>query len=239
MTRAADDLADRLAAIRRDFPRALDLGDARPSISRRSVAAGGRPTPCARRGRSLAGRRDRRDSIVVDEEAPALRARKFRSDRVGHVAAMGQRSSRRFRASATLPRRPTGCFSPAWPAAPVLSNCAPRLAQAEDEICGGASPRVSPFVDVRDLGGLLQRAGFALPVADVDAFTLRYDSMFALCDELRAMGAANALDRTLAQTVAPLGVCARGGNLRRAFFRRRRTRARELRDRLALRLGAA
>jgi len=51
------------------------------------------------------------------------------------------------------------------------------LARAEDEILGGASPRVSPFVDVRDLGGLLQRAGFALPVTDADAFTLRYDSM--------------------------------------------------------------
>ena len=67
------------------------------------------------------------------------------------------------------------------------------FAQAEEEICRGASPRVSPFVDIRDLGGLLQRAGFALPVADVDSFTLRYDSMFALCAELRAMGAANAL----------------------------------------------
>jgi hypothetical protein len=46
---------------------------------------------------------------------------------------------------------------------------------------------------VRDLGSLLQRAGFALPVTDADVFTLRYDSMFALCNELRRMGAANAL----------------------------------------------
>ena len=67
------------------------------------------------------------------------------------------------------------------------------LAQAEEEITGGASPRVSPFVDVRDMGGLLQRAGFALPVADIDSFALRYDSVFGLMRDLRAMGAANVL----------------------------------------------
>jgi len=67
------------------------------------------------------------------------------------------------------------------------------LIEAESEISGGASLRVSPFVDLRDLGGLLQRAGFALPVTDVDSVTLRYDSMLALCAELHAMGAGNAL----------------------------------------------
>jgi len=52
---------------------------------------------------------------------------------------------------------------------------------------------VAPFVDVRDAGGLLQRAGFALPVADADAVTVRYDSLFHLMRDLRAMGATNAL----------------------------------------------
>ena len=58
---------------------------------------------------------------------------------------------------------------------------------------GGASPRVIPAADVRDLGALLQRAGFALPVADRDVVTVRYDSAFDLFRDLRAMGATNAL----------------------------------------------
>jgi SAM-dependent methyltransferase len=65
--------------------------------------------------------------------------------------------------------------------------------EAEDEIAGGASPRVAPFADVRDLGGLLQRAGFALPVVDADIFRVRYATALDLMHELRAMGAGNVL----------------------------------------------
>ena len=64
---------------------------------------------------------------------------------------------------------------------------------AEDEVEGGSSPRVAPFADVRDLGGLLQRAGFALPVADADTLTVTYASALALMAELKAMGASNML----------------------------------------------
>ncbi len=61
---------------------------------------------------------------------------------------------------------------------------------------GGVSPRVAPFADVRALGGLLQRAGFALPVTDVDRITVRYDHAFSLMRDLRRMGATNAsIDR--------------------------------------------
>lgn len=67
------------------------------------------------------------------------------------------------------------------------------LTEAEAEITGGASPRVAPFADVRDMGGLLQRAGFALPVADAEALTVRYDNLFALMADLRAMGATSTL----------------------------------------------
>ena len=62
---------------------------------------------------------------------------------------------------------------------------------AEEEICGGASLRVAPFADVRDLGGLLQRAGFALPVADSDVVRVTYATPLALMQELRGMGASN------------------------------------------------
>ena len=70
--------------------------------------------------------------------------------------------------------RRTACFSPRWSAARRLPNCAHCLAEAQAEIEGGASPRVAPFADLRDLGGLLQRAGLALPVTDCDSFIVRY-----------------------------------------------------------------
>lgn len=67
------------------------------------------------------------------------------------------------------------------------------LAQAESEISGGLSPRVLPMGEIRDLGALLQRAGFALPVADSLPLTVRYADITALMRDLRAMGETNAL----------------------------------------------
>ncbi|MFZ0236436.1 MAG: methyltransferase domain-containing protein, partial [Xanthobacteraceae bacterium] len=67
------------------------------------------------------------------------------------------------------------------------------FAEAESEIESGASPRVAPFADLRQLGALLQRAGLALPVTDVERVTVRYSSAFDLMHDLRRMGAANAL----------------------------------------------
>jgi hypothetical protein len=67
------------------------------------------------------------------------------------------------------------------------------FAAAEAECEGGVSPRVAPFADLRDVGALLQRAGFALPVTDVDRVVVRYDSAFALMLDLRRMGATNIL----------------------------------------------
>lgn len=74
-----------------------------------------------------------------------------------------------------------------------LSELRASFTAAEAEMEGGASPRVAPFGDVRELGRLMQRAGFALPVVDFETLTVRYDSMFGLMADLRAMGATNAL----------------------------------------------
>jgi hypothetical protein len=74
-----------------------------------------------------------------------------------------------------------------------LTELRQALALAETEIEGGLSPRVVPFADVRTLGALLQRAGFALPVVDLQTLTVRYDSAFALMEDLRRMGATNVL----------------------------------------------
>lgn len=89
--------------------------------------------------------------------------------------------------------KPDGLFLGAFAGAGTLAELRESLIAAETEITGGVSPRVIPFTDVRDAGGLLQRAGFALPVADVETLTVRYDSMFGLIRDLRAMGTTNAL----------------------------------------------
>ena len=86
-----------------------------------------------------------------------------------------------------------GLFMAAIPGAGTLAELRDVLLAAEAELTGGASPRVIPFADVRDIGALLQRAGFALPVVDVETYTVRYDTLFPLMRDLRAMGMANPL----------------------------------------------
>ncbi|WP_439617993.1 methyltransferase domain-containing protein [Shinella sp.] len=89
--------------------------------------------------------------------------------------------------------KPDGLFLAAIPGSGTLQELREVLLAAESEISGGASPRVIPFPDVRDVGALLQRGGFALPVTDKEAYTVRYDSIFPLMRDLRAMGMANPL----------------------------------------------
>ncbi|MCQ0988986.1 methyltransferase domain-containing protein [Jiella marina] len=89
--------------------------------------------------------------------------------------------------------KPDGLFLAAFLGGDTLHELRAALIQAEAESTGGASPRVLPFIDVREAGALLQRAGFALPVTDLDRLTVRYDNLFALARDLRQMGAANML----------------------------------------------
>jgi SAM-dependent methyltransferase len=88
--------------------------------------------------------------------------------------------------------KPDGLFLAIMAGGTTLFELRESLMRAELEIAGGAGPRVSPFVDVRDAGMLLQRAGFALPVADVDTVTVTYDHPLKLMAELRGMGETNA-----------------------------------------------
>ncbi|TCQ07558.1 hypothetical protein C8J34_10417 [Rhizobium sp. PP-F2F-G36] len=88
---------------------------------------------------------------------------------------------------------PDGLFLAAIPGNGTLQELREVLLAAESEITGGASPRIIPFADVRDIGALLQRAGFALPVTDTETYTVRYASLFALMKDLRAMGMTNTL----------------------------------------------
>jgi SAM-dependent methyltransferase len=89
--------------------------------------------------------------------------------------------------------RPDGLLLAAMIGGDTLTELRQSFAAAEVECEGGVSPRVAPFADLRDVGALLQRAGFALPVTDVDRVVVRYDSAFALMLDLRKMGATNIL----------------------------------------------
>jgi hypothetical protein len=106
--------------------------------------------------------------------------------------------------------RPDGLFLAVLVGGESLTELRTVFAEAEAEIEGGVSPRVAPFADLRDVGALLQRAGFALPVTDIDRVTVRYGSPLALMHDLRRMGATNAL---VERRRAPL----RRATLRRAL----------------------
>ena len=107
--------------------------------------------------------------------------------------------------------RPDGLFIGTLLGAGTLKELRAVLTEAELEVSGGAQARVSPFADGFDGAALLQRAGFALPVSDVDRVTVRYPDLFALIRDLRAMGETNAL----AGPIRPLtrGVLARAAEL--------------------------
>jgi SAM-dependent methyltransferase len=89
--------------------------------------------------------------------------------------------------------RPDGLLLASLPALGTLDELRRALTTAEAAISAGAAPRVSPFPDLRDCAGLLQRAGFAMPVADVEPIRLRYATALGLLADLRAAGEANAM----------------------------------------------
>ncbi len=193
--RAAEDLVMRLEAINRHFDRAADLGARDRSFARalaRSGAAGkiGWLVETDISWVMLADTPGPR--LVLDEErlpfAPASLdliasslALHWTNDLVGALIQI------------RMALRPDGLFLGALLGGATLTELRQVLLAAELEIAGGAGPRISPFADAQDAGGLMQRAGFALPVVDVDTVTVRYDHPLALMADLRAMGETNAL----------------------------------------------
>ena len=89
--------------------------------------------------------------------------------------------------------KPDGLFLAALLGGDTLRELREAWFLAEEELSGGVSPRIAPFADVRAMGGLLQRAGFALPVADTDTVTVTYQTPYHLMRELKGMGASNML----------------------------------------------
>jgi NADH dehydrogenase [ubiquinone] 1 alpha subcomplex assembly factor 5 len=98
--------------------------------------------------------------------------------------------------------KPDGLFLASMPALGSLGELRTALTETELSLSGGASPRVSPFPDLSDCAGLLQRAGFSAPVVDVEEIVVRYADPLRLLRDLRAAGETNAV-RARPRTVAP------------------------------------
>lgn len=113
--------------------------------------------------------------------------------------------------------RPDGLMIAALFAGQTLAELRAVLAEAESLVSGGLSPRVAPMAEVRDLGGLLQRAGFAMPVADSERFDLTYRDIWALMRDLRAMGETNML-AARQRTLTPRSLFAAADALYRQHF---------------------
>lgn len=186
LTRVVDDLDDRMATVLRRFAHAVDLGPfAGPAAA--VLGASGKVDAVLR-----AGPDGPNHDLVADEEALPFAAASL--DLV--VSMLGLHLVDDLPGALVQIRRalvPDGLFLASLLGGATLHELRDSLMAAELELSGGVSPRVVPFLDVRDLGGLLQRAGFALPVTDTDRVTVRYATMFDLLADLRAMGATNPL----------------------------------------------
>lgn len=196
----AERLAERLDDVARRFPRALDLGCHDGRLGRLLGGRGGVETlvQCdlapAMAQRAAAGEQEvpRRLTLAADEEALPFGPETF--DLVLSVLSLhwvNDLPGSLLQIRQAL--RPDGLFLCALLGGDTLQELRAVLLEAESEVEGGISPRLSPLADLRDAGALLQRAGFALPVADSDRLTVTYPDAFKLMADLRAMGEANAV----------------------------------------------
>ena len=194
-------LLERLDEVTRRFPRALDLGCHDGTLGALlAEGVGGAesgletliqcdlaPAMAAAAGAAGAG-----PALAADEEALPFAERSF--DLVlSNLSLHWTNDLPGALLQANLALKPDGLFLGAMFGGATLHELRTALMTAEAELEGGAGPRVSPFAPLQDLAGLLQRAGFALPVADLDQITVTYPNALKLMDDLRGMGEANAV----------------------------------------------
>ncbi|MBB3944157.1 SAM-dependent methyltransferase [Rhizobium skierniewicense] len=188
---AADELADRLAIVERHFDNAVELHGATGITARRILDT----------GKVGAVKRVEMDAAFANgdeplEIAPIEHLPLEPSSANLIVSPLSLHLTNDTPGTLIQIRRalkPDGLFMAAIPGAGTLQELRDVLLSTEIELSGGASARVIPFADVRDVGALLQRAGFALPVTDTETYTVRYDSILPLMRDLRAMGMSNPL----------------------------------------------
>jgi SAM-dependent methyltransferase len=178
LDRVAEDMAERLHAVLREFKNAADVGT--PGDQLRNVL------------------HERVDQLVridlPDLESKPLPLQPQSLDLI--ISALAFQFVNDLPGVLAQLRRalkPDGLLLAAMIGGDTLTELRQSFAAAEAECEGGVSPRVAPFADLRDVGALLQRAGFALPVTDVDRVVVRYANAFALMQDLRHMGATNIL----------------------------------------------
>jgi len=178
LDRMAEDMEERLAAVKRDFTDVADIWTPGDALRK----------PLGNRFKSFA------HIDLGDAPQEVLPLQQEALDLV--VSALAFQFVNDLPGALTQIRRalkPDGLLLAAMIGGDTLNELRQSFAAAEAECEGGVSPRVAPFADLRDVGALLQRAGFALPVTDIDRVVVRYDSAFALMADLRRMGATNIL----------------------------------------------
>ena len=176
LERVIEDMADRLQAVRRDFSDVADVWT--PNVAVREVL-----------GAHLKSIRhvdvDDAEMLPLQPESLDLAVSALAFQFVNDLPGVLAQIRRALRAD--------GLLLAAMIGGDTLTELRQCFAEAEAECEGGVSPRVAPFADLRDVGSLLQRAGFALPVTDVDSLVVRYDNAFALMQDLRRMGGTNVM----------------------------------------------
>lgn len=192
LAHVAAELAERLQAVLHDFPLCLDLGAHLGQLGRRIAALPNIGSVFYGEMSEAMARSGPRPAVVCDEDYLPFADASL--DLV--VSSLSLHLVNDLPGSLIQIRRalkPDGLFLAALLGGQSLHELRESFILAEMETTGGASPRVAPFADIREAGALLQRAGFALPVADSETLTIGYGSLAGLMTELRAMGAANAL----------------------------------------------
>lgn len=197
IARAAEGIADRLEDVTRDFPRAAIVGAGGGLFAEAIAPCAGKDTLIQTEAAPAlaplaAARVPTAETRITGEEEPDLAPGQHdlivsgltlhrANDPVGVLTQM------------RLALKPDGLLLGVLFGGQTLQELRASFAEAEIEVEGGISPRVSPMGEVRDLGALLQRANLALPVADVDRVEVAYESPFHLMRDLRAMGESNPL----------------------------------------------
>jgi SAM-dependent methyltransferase len=184
---AKDDLAERLLAVSRSFSRALIM------------APDGRPLPIRGRSREGIFTFERAatvlpspGAVLVDPEQLSLPHHDYDLI-VSLLDLQVVNDVPGFLAQLRAHLRPDGLFLAAAIGGDTLTELREAMLSTEVRLTGGATARIAPFIPLADAGALLQRAGFAMPVADVENHVVRYDNAITLMHDLKALGASNPL----------------------------------------------
>lgn len=196
LLRAIDDLSERLSTVERRFPLAADISGYGEQLAHALIASG-KVEQVIHTGRDASfmqqdNHGDTISALIADEEALPFHDASMDLI-VSLLSLQGVNDLPGCLLQIRRALRPDGLFLAAFAGAGTFGELRESLLQAEIELTGGGSPRVFPFADVRDAGALLQRAGFSLPVTDVENITIRYSSIFDLMADIRAMGMQNVL----------------------------------------------